>query len=698
MNVANSFTRVCPLKARISHLTIHLLTFLTFCLQPILAADSNPLDVRPPRTFVTPQNLASFRAFCLEGGGRTLFNALRNEFATNGLSATFPPEPEDFGDPDPLKRTSEKVDRWREAQAVCNFVAGVAEAGVLFWKVTGETQYLAKARAFLLAASRWDPVGTTGIQYNDEAHFRLWRKLPFVYDQLREQLTDHERAAVLESFRRRGASSFTLISTEIAGVKRNSIENEVASHGVRFVSMTGLAGLALYDDMPEARPWLACALRFYRDQFTPWGGEDGGWGEGTAYWRGNIEHGRFQDALLTLRHPDAWQNPFWKRTGYFPLYFVQPYPTTQFGDTPSAGKLQLEPQMANFLVRLARQFQDGYLRSYAELADDAAVLRQGLNYTRPNYPTGIEYLLRNFAGSQQPLPAAKPLADLPQSRWFRDIGWVSFHSTLGAPADDIMLSFKSSPYASYSHSHADQNAFILNAFGESLAINAGYREFHRSPHHAGYTRQTVSKNAILIHGAGQLAQSERARGRITRLETTRRVAIATGDATDAYNAGASGAPVVRAIRDIAFIDHRYFVIRDVITLKKEQPVSWLLHADNAITWDQPAQRATIQRRNVRLLVELAAWQNNLQASLTDEFPVPVDTKYEPQGYANQSHLNATTAQSSKSHLIYAVLWPAREENGNPLNLELKSKRTLLISRPDGKQDRISFTDDDIRID
>jgi hypothetical protein len=664
----------------------------------IAAPIKNPADLAAPRTFITAQNLDAFRAFCLVGEGRAHFAALRAEFDTNGLAVKFPPEPENFGDPDPLKRTSEKVDRWREAQATCNLVAGVAEAATLLWKVTGETHYLAKAREFLLEACRWDPTGTTGINYNDEAHFRLWRKLPFVYDQLRDKLTDGERAIVLQAFKKRGTSSFTLIASEIASVKRNSIENEVASHGVRFVSMTGLAGLALYDDLPEAQQWLSTALRFYRNQFTPWGGQDGGWGEGNAYWRGNIEHGRFQDALLALHHPDAWQNPFWKRTGYFPLYFVQPYPTTQFGDTPSAGKLQLEPQMANFLLRLARQFQDGYLRSYAELADSQAVLRQGLNYTRPNYPSGMEYLLQNFAGSPQPLPPAKALADLAQARWFRDVGWVSFHSTLGKPNDDIMLSFKSSPYASYSHSHADQNAFILNAYGESLAINAGYREFHRSPHHTGYTRQTISKNALLIDGVGQLAQSERARGKITRFESAPRLTLATGDATDAYNAAAKGARVLRATRDIAFIDQRYFLIRDSLKLKSEKPVSWLVHADDEIIWEQASQQATIQNGKVRLLIDLAAWQNTLQASLSEKFPVAVDAKYEPQGYADQIHLNATTTQPSKSHTIYAVLWPTREQGDHCPSLHLKSADSLVVTRPDGKQDQISLEHDKIRID
>src|SRR5690606_26562153 len=87
---------------------------------------------------------------------------------------------------------------------------------------------------------------------------------------------------------------------------------------------------------------------------------------------------------------------------------------------------------------------------------------------------------------------------------------------------------------SFSHSHPDQNSFILNAYGEGLAINSANREFHRSPHHKGWTWQTISKNAVLIDGQGQAQQNKNATGRITRFAVGDRYAWTTGDATVAY--------------------------------------------------------------------------------------------------------------------------------------------------------------------
>jgi hypothetical protein len=114
--------------------------------------------------------------------------------------------------------------------------------------------------------------------------------------------------------------------------------------------------------------------------------------------------------------------------------------------------------------------------------------------------------VRNFIVADKPLPKARPLSQLPPNRYFADVGWVSLHSALGKPDQDIHVTFRASPYGSFSHSHADQNGFILNAFGEGLAINSAYREFHNSPHHDQWTRQSISKNVLLLDGVGQLAK------------------------------------------------------------------------------------------------------------------------------------------------------------------------------------------------
>jgi hypothetical protein len=672
-----------------------------------------------PRTNILAGRADAFRAYCTTGEGAKAFAKLKADLDAKYLALPFPAEPVTYGDPTPAKRTSDMADKWRAVQDTCGVISGVAEAATLCWIVTGEEKYLAKAKDFLLRSTTWhfEPdwqsgpvIGATDIYYNDEAHFRLWRKLPLVYDQLRAQLTPAEKAAVLAHFKERGNRSVAWIEHEgnISKITRNSIAADLSSHPVRFMPMTGLTALALWDDLPEAREWWAYAYKFYRDQFSPWGGDDGGWGEGNAYWRGTFEHAAFQDALLAIGDPAAYASPFWKNSPLFAIYNVQPYLHTTFGDTSNAGRFNLEPVIADYMEHVARVQQNGWFRAYAELCTDKRTrpIDKGLEDLSRTYPTAAEFLVRNFIAAAKPLPPARPLSELPPHRYFADVGWVSLHSALGRPDDDIHVTFKSSPYGSFSHSHADQNSFILNAYGEGLAINSAYREFHNSPHHAQWTRQTISKNALLIDGAGQKAQSKAATGAIRRYSVGERFVWTMGDATKAYQTMQPKGKVKLVTRDLVFIDNRYVVLRDRVTLTTPGKLSWLLHAEHNLAWDGAANRAFIRGEKAALTAQLVAPGIEWRGTVTDRFPVPVDPKYatgEVTGahltgkWHNQQHLTLESQEAAESHTVWTVLWP--ERNGTaPVALKAEWQLgAFVITRPDGKTDTLTLTHDSINL-
>jgi hypothetical protein len=689
---------------------------------PLAAVSATTTAVVPaqaPRTLVAAGRREAFRAYVTSGPGAKAFQRIREDFDRDLLSAPFPEEPRTYGDPSPRRRTSERVDRWRAAQDVCGYVGGVTEAAALLWVATGEPRYLEKARDFLLRACEWslDPSGwpsgavrgATAITYNDEAHFRLWRKLPLAYDQIRDQLSAEEKARVLAHFRARGRASFAWIEEEgrISQVLRNSLRVEPSSHPIRFMPMTGLAALALWDDLPEdARAWWETTYRFYRDQFPTWGGDDGGWSEGAAYWRGTIEHAAFQDALLAIGDASAYATPFWRQHGHFPVYNVQPYPATGFGDFSNAGKFNLDPVVAEYLTHVARVTNDGALLTYAQLCDDSrpSPAERGLRGLDRIYPTATEFLVRNFIAADRPLPAPRSLGELPPDRFFRDIGWVSLHSALGQPADDIHVTFVSSPYGSFSHSHAQQNAFILNAYGQNLAIASGYREFHNSPHHNAWTRQTRSKNALLIDGEGQKPQSREATGEIIHFAVMPRATWTAGDATAAYRANPKLRYVERVRRDLVFIDRRYVVLCDTVDLAQPGRISFLLHAERPLTWDGAERTALIRAEGATLSARLIPEDGGTwEAQLSDRFTEPVDPKYIGQSVAgvvrswgNQGHLQASPTTAARHHRLYTVLWP--ERGGTPSLAQARLEgATLVVQRPDGRTDRITFAENAVRV-
>lgn len=686
-------------------------------------AANEPDSVVPgtaPRTMILSGRVDEFREFCLSGEGAETYSIIKRDLDELFMDTPFPDEPLTYGDPEPKKRDTYKADKWRNVQDVTGMISGLAEAAMLAWRVTGEERYLEKAKEFLLGSTTWhfdpdwesgDVPGATDIYYNDEGNFRLWRKLPLIYDQLRDELTDEEREQVLAHFRIRGNRTVKWIRDgNVEALVRNSLEVEPRSHHVRFMAMVGLTALALWDDLPESRDWWNFAYTFYRDQFSPFGGDDGGWAEGNAYWRGTFEHAGFQDALLAIGDPIAYNTPFWRNTGYFAVYNVQPYLHTTFGDASNAGHFNLEPVVSEYLEHLGRVRQDGYLIAYAaqEVDDPRPPPSQmGLKKLDRTYPTAGEFLIRKFIASALPRPAPKPLSELKPYRFFKDVGWVSMHSDLGNPENDIHITFKSSPYGSYSHSHADQNSFIINAFGEGLAINSANREFHRSPHHKGWTWQTHSKNAVLVDGLGQKSQDKNATGKITRFETGDRYALATGDAKVAYNSTQPFDRIDRITRDLLFVDRHYVVTRDVVKISDGATLSWLLHAARSQGWDNQNRSSLIQNGHATLTTRIVSPDTAWHATITDRYPVPIDPRYfngETYTWVTaqwQNHVTLTleSADASKEFEVFAVLWP--EKNGFPadtLVASLAENGVLIVERPDGKTDRITLTDSSVQID
>lgn len=150
------------------------------------------------------------------------------------------------------------------------------------------------------------------------------------------------------------------------------------------------------------------------------------------------------------------------------------------------------------------------------------------------------------------------------------------------PDDHIQFVMKSSPLGSVSHSHGDQNAFCLAAFGENLSIQSGHYVAFNSSMHQSWRRQTLSKNAILIEGTGQYAGCDKAQamqstGRIVTAEEHDDHVYIRGDAAAAYRT--LSPEITSVLRDVYFVNGEYFVIIDSVDADSPMTLDWLLHAN-----------------------------------------------------------------------------------------------------------------------
>ena len=171
-----------------------------------------------------------------------------------------------------------------------------------------------------------------------------------------------------------------------------------------------------------------------------------------------------------------------------------------------------------------------------------------------------------------------------------------------------MINFKSNDFGSYGHCHADQNSFILEAYGEPLLIDSGYYPWYGSAHDMSWTRLTVAHNAVLINKKGQGVFNKAASGSIEKFVTGKDFDYVVGEATQAYNEQSVGhrrgitppegsdaydQGVEKIKRHILFARPDVFIIIDDVELKKALPMQLMWHAEKAFEIVEGKQEAII---------------------------------------------------------------------------------------------------------
>lgn len=474
---------------------------------------------------------------------------------------------------------------WRKTYIDCQELLYAIRHLAIGGQVTQDAEMLARAKQWLLSAADWNPAGTTSRSYTDEWAFRVNLALAWGYDWLHDQLDDDEAARVRNALLARTRETADHIIHH-ANIHLFPFD----SHAVRAVSAVLIpASIALLDDADDAEGWLHYGIEFLATVYSPWGDADGGWAEGPHYWMTGMAY--LIDAANLLKNYtgiDLYRRPFFQNTGDFALYTKAPDTRrATFGDDATMGDLPA--------VKL------GYnLRQFAGVTGEGAYQWYYDEIRRTN--PGTEMAFYNWGWwdfnfdeltyrTDFPIVEATPPAD--GMRWFRGIGWVAVQRAMADPDAHLQFVMKSSPFGSVSHSHGDQNAFCLAAFGEDLAIQSGHYVAFNSTMHQQWRRQTRSKNAILIDGRGQYAgrdkaQAMRSCGRIiTAVEHPDHVFV-QGDATAAYQTLTP--EVTSVIRDVYLVHDQYLVIVDSIDADSPVGIEWLLHANGPMTLGEKTVR------------------------------------------------------------------------------------------------------------
>ncbi len=583
-----------------------------------------------PRVFVPPGKLAEFRERF-----RKDFPDLVRSFGRLDKSIGEPLMPEP-----PATRTKvEFVETMDRIRRFCGRMESFGQS----YLVTGKEAHGREAARLLLHIASWGPDAGGGFKACDEVPMSVMQTGPPVYDWIYPMLSEDERSRIRSAFQARGRAMFSRVG-EGRAVPQDS-------HGGRMLGFMGVGGIAFLGEIPEARRWLEAMVELVGGpQYPNWGGADGGWSEGPQYWSWYMGYMiPFLAAFRAATGSDRLHNkPFFRNTIYYGLY-CSPLnlPVAPFGDAAESNAAWQKAVVARCF---GHAYGNGHFIWYS--------------FQTRSSPAFAEAAAVCAAGAGRPGVAPKPPDDIEQSRHFRDIGWVAMHSALARPEEDVFLLWKCSPYGGRSHSHADQNAFVLSAFGRPLAIASGYYDYYGSPHHYGWTRQTKANNCVLVDGAGQ--DERRGEGRVECYLSDSAsgwgggFTYARGDATGVY-----AGRLARAIRHVAKLEGDLFVVADDLEAPSPARYSWLLHAQERMALDAGAAEIVSAGGGARLAARVLVPRgvDLSQSSLFDPPPLrdqAIATRGRPQR-PDQFHASASTREKYKEGAFLVRLAVSRGE-------------------------------------
>jgi hypothetical protein len=497
----------------------------------------------------------------------------------------------------------------------------------LAWIATGDKLALNEGKRRAQNLASWKSDGATSFKAHDQAGLSITWTLALAYDWLYPEFSEAERTRLVAAISDRlgeilGKGPYGLDD----GRKLDA--NPYNSHGAVALARVSAICTVMAGVSPQFDACFRNTVPRYLKRPVPWGGDDGGYANGTSYgqWDTAYTHLVVWDLLRESIGVDLTATSWGQGYGKFITYFLPPATSTGlFGDGAEKNWRDVWATQAKaYAARVPSSLTDWYARQ--QFGEDA---------------TKLYFLLapyRDWSKTPPHIPA-----DTPNAIHLPSVGWVAMHSNLADRGRNSVY-FKSSPYGSFNHSHADQNSFVINAQGQSLAIDSGYYDYYNSPHWKGWYKQTLAHNAMTFDGGvGQLHDTMAAKGKITQFETTAAYDLVTGDATQAY-----GGALTRAVRSMVYVRPGVLLVFDSLASDTPRTWEWNIHAlkPMAVTGERSIE---IEKDGERLCVEVLHG-TDMNFSQADQFT------HAPSGdYPRQWHGVFKSAAKDKAFKMLTML-------------------------------------------
>lgn len=530
----------------------------------------------------------------------------------------------------------------REAR---QFVQG-ASMLALAYLASGEKKYGRAACRRMASVSTWDPEGSSHIPHNDEAHMSIVWWGPSACDWAWDAFTDAERELVINQFRERGRITYEFMHDRGSyGVTRFD------SHAGREIVFLALIAFVFREHIPEAQKWLEWLRPVLCAIWPIWAEDDGGWAEGPLYGLAYVDiMTMFATALKRGAGVDLYRRPFWKNHAQWRRWCWPPYaewlgfgdcglraPGTWHGNANLVEKIERETGSAasSDYVKALRK-EAGRVKGHRKydiwLADPQRYLSPARGIPKEEQP-GNGKVLRVFPGA----------------------GWAAIRTDFDSPKSDIAFIFRSSPLGAVSHSHANNNDFIIHVAGRCLAMPSGYYTGYGSGHHANWNWHTKSHNCVTLSDAGQLMRSHDSLGRTENAFEDDRLAYMCGNADASYQDRAE-----RCRRHVVFLkSHKCFVLIDEFVAKEgvASALQWNIHSWNNFKVDERKRTFALERGKSALKGHFMYHHNSFFTVWKGWDPPPMQTHGRSK-YPIQYNLRFTTDGFAATRNLGVVLCPS----------------------------------------
>jgi hypothetical protein len=507
-----------------------------------------------PRLFMRPENLARLRELA-RGRMKKEYDELVRECERIIANPPATKEPRKY--PKGMVRGS---DAWRDiwwGNRRYTIKALNSAAMLAFTRLLGgQEEYGLEARRILMECAKWDPKGSTGYRYNDEAGMPYNYYFSRTYTFVNDLLSEEEKEICREVMKVRGDEMYEHLCPR-------HFWRPYGSHSNRAWHFLGELGIAFLGEVEGAEDWVWFAANVFFNVYPVWSDSDGGWHEGSSYWLSY--QGRFTwwaDVMREAMGIDAYDKPFYSKAGYYAMYLLPPGKVGGgFGDlTARRTAGSVVPLVSTF----AAQAQNGHWQWYVEQLGG------------PQQADGYIGFIRGQLPEVRPIPPD----DLANSRLFEGTGQAYLNTSLTSADESVQVVFKSSPFGTQSHGYEANNSFLLWGYGKRLLIRSGYRDSYGSRHHRQWMWSTRSVNNITVNGRGQGRRTAEARGEIVGFRTTASIDIVIGEAGQAYEP-----PLERFTRSIIFVKPELVVVYDRLDAGEPATYEYWLHAINKIEVD-----------------------------------------------------------------------------------------------------------------